>query len=365
MVYKLQNIAVSVLMFLLISNSAAQNINYTVSIKNETEISENVISFDVFIKAQEETFSLSSYQFIFEFNSAKLNGGTASFEYVNGSSTILNTPKASGVSSIDGNLELNAGSGVGNDIIYTDEVKIGSFRIINSSAFSADPLNLEWNFSGINYTALFAESFSEITSEDSHLNSSEQGPLPVELSAFTGSQTGSKIVLKWETKTEINNQGFEIERSDDPEGGSWSKIGYIKGNGNSNVSNKYSFSDENPLNSNVFYYRLKQIDSDGKYEYSSEIKVELAVDKFELLQNYPNPFNPSTTISFSLASEEMVSLQIYNILGQLVSEVINQKMKAGLHKVRFDATGLASGVYIYRLDVQDKYSSVKKMNLIK
>jgi len=112
---------------------------------------------------------------------------------------------------------------------------------------------------------------------------------------------------------------------------------------------------------------LKQLDLDGKFTYSEEITVELSAipAEFSLSQNYPNPFNPSTIIEFSLPNDSDVKLKVYNLLGQEVVSLIDGEMKAGYHKVKFDATsGLASGVYLYKIHAGE-YSAVKKLMLLK
>jgi len=86
--------------------------------------------------------------------------------------------------------------------------------------------------------------------------------------------------------------------------------------------------------------------------------------EFALEQNYPNPFNPSTTIKFALPAASNVTLTVYNMLGQKVSTLINDKMNSGFHSIAFDASNLASGMYIYRIEAAS-FSSVKKMLLIK
>jgi hypothetical protein len=84
----------------------------------------------------------------------------------------------------------------------------------------------------------------------------------------------------------------------------------------------------------------------------------------ELLQNYPNPFNPSTTISYALPSRSHVTLTVFNALGQQVATLANEVEEAGSHDVRFDGSGLASGVYFYRLNAAD-YVNTRRMNLVK
>ena len=87
--------------------------------------------------------------------------------------------------------------------------------------------------------------------------------------------------------------------------------------------------------------------------------------EFKLFQNYPNPFNPSTTIKFGLPEQGFVDLRVYNILGQEVAKLVNKELTAGYHEVNFGYNNITSGIYIYRIDVMGKYSSVKKMLLVK
>jgi hypothetical protein len=91
---------------------------------------------------------------------------------------------------------------------------------------------------------------------------------------------------------------------------------------------------------------------------------DLIVDNFQLLQNYPNPFNPSTTINFTIAKQSNVSLSVFNILGQKVADLVNGNMEPGNYNVRFDASNLSSGVYLYQLRT-DGATIVKKMQLLK
>ncbi len=170
-------------------------------------------------------------------------------------------------------------------------------------------------------------------------NSTLDIPLPVELTSFTAKVSGSAIQLSWETKTEINNYGFDVERawSSSNQEKLWQKIGFVNGNGNSNSPKQYSFVDNNPTGGNVFVYRLKQIDTDGKYEYSDEVEVELLPSQYELCQNYPNPFNPTTSINFSLPKPSHVSIKVFDILGRFLIELTNAEYDAGYHKVEFDA----------------------------
>ena len=211
-----------------------------------------------------------------------------------------------------------------------------------------------------------------------------QTPVPVELTTFTANVGGNNVLLEWLTATEVNNYGFEIQKtsplSPPYEGGDaggrggWEKIGFVEGHGNSNSPKQYSYTDKNPLGGSVFIYRLKQIDNDGSYEYSDEIEVEIIPTEFALYQNYPNPFNPTTKIRYQLPQESKVIIKLYDILGAEVITLLNEKKEPGVYEVEFSAKGgsasggnawnLSSGTYIYRI-VAGSFVETKKMILMK
>ena len=127
-------------------------------------------------------------------------------------------------------------------------------------------------------------------------------------------------ILKWETATEINNYGFEIERrkignivlemedknftstNDESTISQWSNVSFVSGSGTSNSPKNYSFTDRN-LSLGRYAYRIKQIDQDGTFKYSQSVEMEVGLvpKVLTLSQNYPNPFNPATVINFSAA----------------------------------------------------------------
>jgi len=212
-------------------------------------------------------------------------------------------------------------------------------------------------------------------------------PLPVELTSFTATVSGGKVTLNWQTATEVNNYGFEIQRSVvsgqlsviSDQRSEWETIGFVEGHGNSNSPKDYSFIDENVAAGN-YLYRLKQIDNNGEFSYSSEVEVNIEAipTEFALYQNYPNPFNPTTKIRYSIpsfeshsgAAEQNVSLKIYDVLGNEVATLVNENKAAGNYEVLWNAASLASGVYIYRINVNnnikpDAFVQVMKMVLIK
>ena len=198
--------------------------------------------------------------------------------------------------------------------------------------------------------------------------------LPVELFSFTGFCNDNSITLNWETKTEVNNYGFDVERKTSIE--NWQKLGFIQGNGNSNSPKYYEYTD-NEINPGKYYYRLKQVDNDGSFEYSNtvEVNTDELPDEFMLGQNFPNPFNPSTKIKFAVRNKSKVRLIVYNVLGNQVATLFNDEAEANkVYEVEFSATGgsassgnafaLPSGIYIYRLE-SDSFVESHKMLLIK
>jgi hypothetical protein len=188
--------------------------------------------------------------------------------------------------------------------------------------------------------------------------------VPVELSSFSARVRNKEIHLLWETQTEVHNYGFEIERSTDKK--NWKKIGFVEGYGNSNIPHSYSFIDKEEKNRGIYYFRLKQIDTDGHIDYSEIIEVNYQIlSSFQLFQNYPNPFNPKTKISFSLEKESRINLMIYNNQGELVEILINNELyDPGSYWFTWDASNFQSGIYFLELK-NESNSIVKKLSLIK
>ena len=188
--------------------------------------------------------------------------------------------------------------------------------------------------------------------------------IPVELVAFTAAYHNNAVTLNWKTATETNNYGFDIERKEN--GGEFAKIGFVKGNGSTANISSYTFSDKADKAGN-YVYRLKQIDFDGRCNYSKEIAVNTSmVTNYNLAQNFPNPFNPSTVIKYSIPAASQVTLKIYNVIGSEIATLVNEKQEAGSYSVMFSmpADKLASGVYIYKLEA-GTYTATKKMILVR
>lgn len=188
------------------------------------------------------------------------------------------------------------------------------------------------------------------------------GVIPVELVSFSGSISNNTINLNWITATELNNSGFDVEKSLD--NNNWNKIGFVSGNGTSTEVHNYSFTDQTPF-VGTSYYRLKQIDFDGTTEYSNTIEVNYgSVSDFALEQNYPNPFNPSTKIKYAIKEKGNVELKIFDMLGSEITTLVNEEQSAGHYEVIFDASHLSSGVYLYTIK-SGSFVQTRKMLLMK
>ncbi|MBU2491254.1 MAG: T9SS type A sorting domain-containing protein [Bacteroidetes bacterium] len=221
-------------------------------------------------------------------------------------------------------------------------------------------------------TALEGAEFDQI-----YFDTDASSLLPVELLNFNAKETNNKILLTWDTATEINNYGFEIQRTNtnssfsENETGVWQSIGFVNGYGNSNSFKHYTFYDNEPKKG-INKYRLKQIDFNGAYEFSDPVSINFVIySHLKLEQNYPNPFNPITKISFiinelpiSIKTNSLTSLNIYDALGQLVEVLLEKELRSGRYELEFNGSKLSSGLYYYTLK-NGLYSDTKKMLLIK
>ncbi|NUN68481.1 MAG: lamin tail domain-containing protein [Bacteroidetes bacterium] len=185
--------------------------------------------------------------------------------------------------------------------------------------------------------------------------------LPVEFTSFTAAVKGKGVELAWSTSTEQDNLGFDVERM---MSGGWTRIGFVEGHGTTNAPQTYSFTDGSAKGK--VQYRLKQIDRDGKFEYTGAVEafVEHVITSYALGQNYPNPFNPASSIQYQLPAAGMVTLKVYDMLGKEVAVLVNGVRSAGEHTARFDAAHLPSGIYFYTLRT-GSFTQTRKMLLMK
>lgn len=194
----------------------------------------------------------------------------------------------------------------------------------------------------------------------------EPANIPVELTSFTSIVNGNNVQLKWITASETNNRGFEILRKETTEA-DFIRIAFVEGAGNSLLPTEYNYKDKS-LAEGTYYYRLKQIDFNGRETYydlfaSAGISNNLSLS---LAQNVPNPFSNSTKIIYTIPkylekespSGVKVTLEVFDILGNRLCELVNGYQNAGTYEVSFtrdienlsqNSRAYSSGIYIYRL----------------
>lgn len=211
------------------------------------------------------------------------------------------------------------------------------------------------------------EAVGNVFFDMSNVNFTIEDFIPVELTAFFALKTEDGVLLKWTTATETNNSGFMVERSSDKI--NFIELAFVNGRGTTTELNDYEYVD-NLSAIGKYYYRLKQIDFDGSFNYSNIVETEVEDPQvFNLSQNYPNPFNPSTMIKFSLPVDSYVKIDLYNALGEKVDELTDRDYSIGNHEINFDASKISNGVYYYTINANgfdgSSFISTKKMVLIK
>ena len=184
--------------------------------------------------------------------------------------------------------------------------------------------------------------------------------LPVELSSFTAEYVPDYDVvdLAWTTESERDNDYFEVERSID--GNNFSTIKTVKGIGNTNYTTKYYSADETPV-LGVNYYRLKQFDLNGEFEYSEVISVNILDDFYDMLSLFPNPTTGLTEVIFNSYSQGQVMLNVIEVDGKTI---VNTKLDAvrGGNRFDLDLTNESHGIYVVTITSKDK---VYRSRLIK
>lgn len=210
---------------------------------------------------------------------------------------------------------------------------------------------------------LIAEDSSCIC-QDAVVSGSGDISLPVELVSFSAAIKSNRIELSWRTESEENNYGFDIEMKTG-EKSSWEKIDFVKGFGNSNKTNIYSYVVKDEIAGGNQFFRLKQIDNSGNFSYSNEIEVSVLPDDFNLSQNYPNPFNPVTRFSYSIPEISNVKIEVVNLIGQTVKLLLNREIEAGKYFLNWNAADFASGVYLIRMNASSEISGQSYVKVVK
>ncbi|MBK7149957.1 MAG: T9SS type A sorting domain-containing protein [Bacteroidetes bacterium] len=243
-------------------------------------------------------------------------------------------------------------SGTNENGVYTDNLSSGTYRVFGtdfgipgspdgpltkapnqfSSVFSGGP--------GYHYVQLQVTEFSEFWLHGSY----HGAPLPVEMIYFQAEAVNnSYIQLSWATAIEINNDGFMVERSTDAQ--TWSNIGWVEGHDNATVQHDYSFNDYN-VEANVrYYYRLKQLDNDGQFEYTTIVSEMItAQSTFAVKDFVPNPTMNNTSLLVSSSEAQEIEVKFYDILGQVVSSS-KHALHTGGNQLTFSLEHLAAGTY--------------------
>ena len=176
--------------------------------------------------------------------------------------------------------------------------------------------------------------------------------LPVELSTFNAVATESAIELNWETLSEFQNLGFEVQRSIDAK--DFRKLAWVNGNGTSSEIHQYHLKDEKVIRNQTYYYRLKQVDLDGAVEYSSIINAKID-DKnaLQLGALSPNPSSTEMRLPIQSAINTEATIQIFDNAGRLIKS-IHQLVDKGASDLFFDLSDIEQGVYFARIDIADE-----------
>jgi len=197
-------------------------------------------------------------------------------------------------------------------------------------------------------------------------------PLPVELLSFTATSTAQGVKLAWETASEHESRGFTLLRR--PQGESaWTEVASYQTDNALRALNalngaSYSFTDKTLLEVGKSYdYQLRETGFDGQVTTLQTLTLTIRFNvarEYELAQNYPNPFNPVTMIRYQIPTAETVSLKVYDVLGKEVATLVSGRQEAGNYAVPFNASGLSSGMYFYRLQAGG-FVETRKMMLVK
>ncbi|MFZ1728515.1 MAG: hypothetical protein WBQ23_02390 [Bacteroidota bacterium] len=184
-------------------------------------------------------------------------------------------------------------------------------------------------------------------------------PLPVELTSFRSFVKDDQVVLQWNTATELNNFGFNVERSTD--GDTWSSLGFVAGFGTSSSPKQYSFLDEQlDRSSGTLYYRLKQVDRDGTTDYSDILRVALAAPNSVQLNAYPQPFASNLNIDLASKDGEQVTVTLYNSAMQKVAAVYEGPLDGSL-SLTVPTESMRNGGYFLIVNHANGQTQVQKL----
>lgn len=191
-------------------------------------------------------------------------------------------------------------------------------------------------------------------------------PLPVELTRLSATFRRDEVLLKWQTASETNNAGFEVQRKSKTEG-NWQNVGFVESKapgGSTTQPRSYQYTDRDlPYAADSLTYRLKQVDTGGGARLTDEVTIERDVDEVQLLSTYPNPVRSQATVRYALPEKQEVSIRLYDVLGRRVRTVVRAE-QGGRHERRLDVGSLPSGVYFLRLQA-DGQTRTQKLTVVR
>lgn len=181
--------------------------------------------------------------------------------------------------------------------------------------------------------------------------------LPIELITFNGRTEDTNVKLTWQTASELNNEKFEIEEGQD--GRAFQKIGEVAGKGTTLEQQDYSFEVKNPRNG-ISYYRLKQIDFDGEFEYSKVISVNFKGENRDVGAFYPNPSKSGlVNLDYTSQTDDEIVVSVFDVTGKLVVNQV-QQISNGDNNLSFDFSELNTGIYIVKIG-DERNSTYQKL----
>jgi hypothetical protein len=212
-----------------------------------------------------------------------------------------------------------------------------SFTVTGLTWAAGDTLTLRWNDPNVGGSddGLAIDNF----------NFTIAGTLPVQFKSFTATKNNDVVNLNWATASETNNKGFEVQRS--VNGAKYQTVGFVRGNGNSNVVKTYNFTDAHGTTGNICY-RLKQIDFNGASEFSKVACVNVELEKTTAVFTTPNPFNGSLHLKYNSVTEGAANVQIIDMLGK-THQNVNMNVIKGENTLTLDTDSLPVGIYFIRV----------------
>ena len=185
--------------------------------------------------------------------------------------------------------------------------------------------------------------------------------IPIELLSFDAIVDGQSVSLNWETGSETNNAGFEVQML---QGESWGALGFVEGHGTTTETQQYSYSLD--LLPGSYTFRLKQIDYDGQFELFGNVEATVDTPGTHLLSEvYPDPFNPQVQFTLTVGRAQQVRIEVFNTLGRRAAVLHKGPLPGGgTHRFTFDADSLPSGVYLLRV-TGETFAATRTMTLLK